>query len=158
MFPYPLLAFALLSMWLLLNNLTIGHLLLGGVIAVCSTWAMGALRPEEPRMRRWYLLPKLVGIVMLDIIRSNFAVSVVILRGRAKGRRSSFIDLQLELSDPTALAILAVIVTSTPGSAWLEYDSRRSSVLIHVLDLVDEDDWRDLIKNRYEKLLLEIFS
>jgi multicomponent K+:H+ antiporter subunit E len=119
---------------------------------------MGALRPEEPRMRKWYLLPKLVGIVMLDIIRSNFAVSVVILRGRAKGRRSSFIDPQLELSDPTALAILAVIVTSTPGSAWLEYDSRRSSVLIHVLDLVDEDDWRDLIKNRYEKLLLEIFS
>lgn len=158
MFPHPLLAFALLSMWLLLNNLTLGHLLLGGMIAVCSTWAMEALRPEKPRMRKWYLLPKLVGIVVLDIIRSNLAVSVVILRGRAKGHRSSFIDLQLELSDPTALAILAVIVTSTPGSAWLEYDSRRSAVLIHVLDLVDEDDWRDLIKNRYEKLLLEIFS
>ena len=56
------------------------------------------------------------------------------------------------------LAILAVIVTSTPGSAWLEYDSSRNSVFIHVLDLVDEDQWRDLLKARYEKLLLEIFA
>jgi Multisubunit Na+/H+ antiporter, MnhE subunit len=158
MFPYPLLTIALLLMWLLLNSFTFGHLILGSTVAVFASWGMAALRPDKPKLRKWYLLPKLFGIVMLDIIRSNLAVAWIILRGRAPGHRSSFITLPLELRDPTALAILAVILTSTPGSAWLEYDSRRSSVLIHVLDLVNDDAWRDLIKNRYEKLLLEIFS
>ncbi|HHX91623.1 MAG TPA: Na+/H+ antiporter subunit E, partial [Paracoccus sp.] len=30
--------------------------------------------------------------------------------------------------------------------------------LLHIFDLVDEDAWRELIKNRYEALLLEIFE
>ncbi|CAN7704796.1 Na+/H+ antiporter subunit E [Neorhizobium tomejilense] len=158
MLPYPLLTFALLVMWLLLNGFTLGHVVLGGFVAVASSWAMAALRPDKPKLRKWYLLPKLFGIVLVDIIRSNIAVCVVILRGRPQGHRSAFINIPLELRDPTALAILAIIVTGTPGSAWLEYDSSNSSVLIHVLDLVDEDEWCDLLKNRYEKLLLEIFS
>ncbi|MCJ9691399.1 Na+/H+ antiporter subunit E [Rhizobium sp. PRIMUS64] len=158
MFPYPLLTISLLGMWVLLNGVTIGQVLLGSIVAVCSTWALAALRPEKPKLRKWYLLPKLFGLVMLDIIRSNISASVVILRGRTRGHRSAFINVPLELKDPTALAVLAIIVTGTPGSAWLEYDSRNSSVLLHVLDLVDEDEWRDLLKNRYETLLLEIFS
>ena len=32
------------------------------------------------------------------------------------------------------------------------------TVLIHVLDLVDEEKWRQLIKERYEALLMEIFE
>ncbi len=158
MFPYPLLTLALLVMWLLLNGFTLGHLLLGAVVATFASWGMAALRPDKPRLAKWYLLPKLIGLVMVDIIRSNLAVSSVILCGRREGHRSSFINIPLELRDPTALAILAVIITSTPGSAWLEYDSQRSSVLIHVFDLIDEDEWRSQIKNRYEQLLMEIFA
>lgn len=158
MFPYPLLVISLTLMWLLLNGLTIGHLLLGAIVSIFASWGMAALRPNKPRLKKWHLLPKLFAIVMYDIIRSNIAVARVILKGRSKGHHSGFVNLPLELHDPTALAILAVIVTSTPGSAWLEYDSSRNTVLIHVLDLIDEDQWRGLIKNRYEKLLLEVFE
>ena len=66
--------------------------------------------------------------------------------------------IHLELKDPTALAVLAVILTSTPGTAWLEYNSSDGSLLMHVLDLVEEQEWTDLVKNRYERLLMEIFE
>lgn len=158
MLPYPLLAISLVITWLLLNGWSIGHLILGSIVGVFASWGMAALRPDKPRLRKWYLLPKLFGIVMIDIIRSNIGVAKVVLKGRDKGHYSGFINISLDLEDPTALAILAVIITGTPGSAWLEYDSRQKSVLIHVLDLIDEDAWRALIKNRYEKLLLEIFE
>lgn len=158
MFPHPLLTLALLVMWLLLNGFTLGHLVLGAIVAVVASWTMVSLRPSKPRLGKWYLIPKLLMVVMIDIVRSNLAVAWVILRGRGSGRHSAFIDLPLDLDDPTALAILAVIVTSTPGSAWLEYDSQQRSVLIHVFDLASEEEWRDLLKNRYEKLLMEIFS
>lgn len=158
MFPYPLLAISLTLMWLLLNGFTLGHVLLGAAVGIFSSWAMATLRPSKPRLKKWYLLPKLFLLTMSDIIRSNLAVAWTIIRGRARGHHSGFIDIPLELKDPMGLAILAVIVTSTPGSAWLEYDSSRNSVFIHVFDLVDEDQWRDVLKNRYEKLLLEIFA
>ncbi|MFN3503435.1 MAG: Na+/H+ antiporter subunit E, partial [Allorhizobium sp.] len=71
---------------------------------------------------------------------------------------SGFITVPLEIEHPTALAIMAVILTSTPGSAWLAYDERRKTVLIHVLDLIDEEQWIENIKHRYERLLLEIIE
>jgi multicomponent K+:H+ antiporter subunit E len=30
--------------------------------------------------------------------------------------------------------------------------------VIHVLDLISEEEWVDLIKNRYESMLMEIFE
>jgi multicomponent K+:H+ antiporter subunit E len=158
MLPYPVLTLALIVFWLLLNGLSVGHLLLGTLVAVFASWAMTALRPDVPRVRKWHLLFVLLGIVIVDIIRSNIAVAHVILFGRRGGHKSEFVLMPIELEDRTALSLFAIIVTSTPGSAWLEYDSRDKTVLIHVFDLADKDAWVDLVKNRYEKILLEVFQ
>lgn len=158
MLPYPLLTLSLIVMWLLLNGFTPGHLILGTLVAVFASWSMASLRPDKPKIRKWHLLPKLIVIVLFDIIKSNIAVAIVLIAGRAKRQRAGFLTVPLEIEDRTALALLAVILTSTPGSAWLEYDSRDRTVLLHVLDLADEAEWIDVIKNRYEKLLLEIFA
>jgi multicomponent K+:H+ antiporter subunit E len=158
MMPHPLLSLALLLMWLLLNDFTLGHLVLGSVVAVFGGWAMASLRPDKPKMKKWYLLPKLFLIVLVDIIRSNAAVALLMLSGKRRKQTSGFITVPLEIEHPTALAIMAVILTSTPGSAWLAYDERRKTVLIHVLDLIDEEQWIENIKHRYERLLLEIIE
>ena len=158
MIPYPLLSFALLVMWLLLNDFTLGHLILGSVVAIFGGWAMASLRPDKPKLKKWYLLPKLFWLVFADIIRSNLAVALLIIRGKRQAHTSGFITVPLEIEHPAALAIMAVILTSTPGSAWLAYDERRKTVLIHVLDLIDEEQWVANIKHRYERLLLEIIE
>ncbi len=156
--PYPLLTVSLLAMWLLLNGLSVGQVLLGGAVAVAASNVTAALRPAKPRIKRWHLLPKLVMIVMLDIWRSNIAVARLILGPDHPRRVSGFVVVPLELKNPAGLAILACIVTSTPGTAWVEYDSESRKLLLHVLDLVDDAHWIDLIKNRYERLLLEILA
>ena len=158
MIPHPLLSLALLLMWLLLNDFTLGHLVLGSVVAIFGGWAMASLRPDKPKIKKWYLLPKLFLIVFVDIIRSNAAVALLMLSGKRRKQTSGFITIPLEIEHPTALAIMAVILTSTPGSAWLAYDERRKTVLIHVLDLIDEEQWVANIKHRYERLLLEIIE
>ena len=157
--PYPLLTAGLILMWLVLNRFSAGHLLLGTAVAIVAGKSMSALQPAKPRIRRWDLIPRLFGVVVLDILRSNLAVATLILTGGRHGqRRSGFVEIPLALRDPTALAILAVIVTATPGTAWMQYDARRDAVLLHVFDLVEEADWIRLIKGRYESLLLEIFE
>ncbi|WP_377276557.1 Na+/H+ antiporter subunit E [Rhizobium sp. R86522] len=158
MIPHPLLSLALLLMWLLLNDFTLGHLVLGSVVAIFGGWAIASLRPDKPKIKKWYLLLKLLLIVFVDIIRSNAAVALLMLSGKRRKQTSGFITVPLEIEHPTALAIMAVILTSTPGSAWLAYDERRKTVLIHVLDLIDEEQWVANIKHRYERLLLEIIE
>ena len=157
MLPYPLLSASLVLMWLALNGFTLGHLLLGCIVSVFASWGMAALRPAEPHFGKWYLLPKLFAVVLYDIVLSNIAVVWLIVTGGRRERRSDFVTVPLDLENPIGLAVLAVVVTSTPGTAWLEYNSVRRTVLIHVLDLVDEAEWQRLIKGRYEALLMEIF-
>lgn len=157
--PHPLLSLALVLMWLLLTRFSLGNLVLGGIIALVAGWALSALQPRGPRMRRWDQIGTLMGIVTYDIIRSNMSVAWLILTGGRQGqRRSQFIDIPLDLRNPSALALLSIIVTATPGTAWVEYRTSSGVLLLHVFDVIDEATWRELIKNRYEALLLEIFE
>ena len=103
--PYPLLAVSLLAMWLLLNGLSLGHFVLGSVIAVAASNVTAALQPDRSRIRRWHLIPKLVAIVLLDVWRSNVAVARLILFPGHHKRVSGFVIVPLELREPAALVI-----------------------------------------------------
>lgn len=157
--PHPILALMLLLMWLLLTRFSPGQFILGSVVALVAAKAMSALEPEPVTIRKWYRIPALLWMLFVDILRSNIAVAWLILNnGRHGQRRSGMIEIELQIRDRSALAILAIIITATPGTAWLGWNPRRGTLLLHVFDLVDELDWQNIIKNRYEKALREIFE
>lgn len=157
--PHPLLSAALALMWLLLTSFSVGNLVLGVLIALVAGWTTSNLHPPKPRIRRWTAIPKLMGIVVWDILKSNISVARVLLMGPDHPNyHSGFVELQLKLRDQNALALLAIIVNATPGTAWLEYEAEDGHLLLHVLDLRSEDDWQTLIRDRYEALLMEIFE
>lgn len=155
--PHPLLWLSLLGTWLLLNDsVSPGHILLGAVVAAAACWAVVAIEPPRPRVRRIGTVAGLVGFFVRDVILSNLAVIRLILSGRAP--RSTFVTIPLDLEDPTGLAVLACIVTATPGSAWIHHDSLSASVTIHVLDTTDGAGWGAALKRNYERRLREIFE
>ena len=119
---------------------------------------MARLQPHKPKVRRPFKILRLFIEVTLDILRSNIAVASILLSGKRRETTAGFVTVPLEIRDPMALAILSCIITATPGSAWLEYNPEENDVLIHVLDLIDEQEWVDTVKRRYETLLLEIFQ
>ena len=156
--PHPLLAASLFVMWLLLTqSFSAGQVILGAVVAVLAGASMSILRRRSSRIMSWSKLGKLAAIVLADVARSNIAVAKIVLSPKSE-RNSSFIRLQLQLRDKQALAILALIITATPGTAWVQFDRNDGTLLIHVFDLVDEEAWIHLLKSRYERLLLEIFE
>ena len=156
--PFPALSAGLLVLWLLLNGLSIGHILLGGTVALIGGQAFAVLEPPKMRLRRPLTVLRLAAFVFADIVRSNVAVARIILGLEPRRWTSGFVDIPLQLRDPYALAALACIITSTPGTLWVDFNEASGTLTIHVLDLVDETEWVRTIKGRYERLLLEIFA
>lgn len=156
--PHPVLSLVLLGLWVVLTRPSPGHLILGSVIGLLAGWAVAVLEIKGPLPRRLDNMVRLAAVVGWDIIRSNGAVAWLILSGGRGGRRrSGFVEIPLRLTDKRGLALLAVIITATPGTAWIDYDPEGNVLLLHVFDLVDEEGWRAIIRNRYEALLVEIF-
>ena len=151
---------ALLALWLILNeSFAAGHWLLGAVLALGGVAVYSRLQPAGNRVRNRPLAAVgLLALVLADIVRSNVAVARIVLGLGAGKRTAGFLALPLELRHPGALAVIACIITATPGTTWVRYDGSTGVVTIHVLDLVDEQAWIRLFKERYERRLLEIFE
>lgn len=157
--PYPGLSVLLAMMWLLLHNSASPATIVGAVlIGFAAPWSLAPLQVERPRIRSARAALKLLGIVIYDIIRSNLAVASIILSSARQKRTSGFVSIPLDLTNKYGLALLAIIITSTPGTLWAQHDAAQNRLLLHVFDLVDEADYVALVKRRYEPLLLEIFG
>lgn len=157
--PHPLLSAALTLTWLLLNAPpTPGNVLLALVVGLTVPAVMGALEPRRVRLRAPATLARLAILVLYDMIRSNIDVARVILGLRSGQRKTGFVTVPLELREPVGLTILAVILTATPGTLWVQYDSDTGCLLLHVLDYTEDSAWERRIKDRYERPLMEIFA
>jgi multicomponent K+:H+ antiporter subunit E len=155
---HPLVFLSLLAIWLLLNqSLAPGQVLLGAVLALGGAALAARLQPPRGRLRV-AAIAQLLGRVFADIVRSNIAVGRIVLGLGARRRTAGFLSIPLELRDPRGLAVLACIITATPGTSWARYDAERGILVIHVLDFVDEQAWIRTVKHGYERRLLEIFA
>jgi multicomponent K+:H+ antiporter subunit E len=158
--PFPLLSVALLAMWLVLNQtLAPVHVLLGTALGLAGGYVMAWLQPPAGKVRyRVVVVAELLALVLAEVVRSNLAVARIVLDPGVRNRTAGFLSMPLEVRHPGALAVLACIITATPGTSWARYDAARNILTIHVLDLVDERAWIRLFKARYERRLREIFE
>lgn len=149
----------LFGLWLLLNDtLAPGQLVLGLVLTIAVAFGTAAMRPLRARPHHLLAAVRLFFVVLIDIIRSNFAVAAVILGSVKRRSNSGFMEIPIDLRDPYGLAALACIITATPGTVWAGLSADGSALTIHVLDLQDEAAWIRTIKYRYERRLMEIFE
>ncbi len=70
----------------------------------------------------------------------------------------SLVRVPLELSHPQSIALLASIITMTPGTVSSDIAADNRTLLVHVLDCADPAQVVAGIKRRYEQPLLEIFG
>ena len=157
--PAPLLSFILFGVWLLLNrSVSPGHMVLGALLGLLIPVLLRGLRPLPVRIRHPWTILVLAATVVKDTTLSNLAVLRFLLVPRLRKHPSGFVHIPLEMRDPNALAVLAMIVCITPGTAWAELSRDRSMLMLHVLELDDVDAIITQVKNSYERPLMEIFE
>lgn len=157
--PAPLLSLALLVLWLLLNqSMSPSHLLVGFALAVLIPLATRGLRPLPVRVRHPMAILRLSARVAVDAVQSNLHALRLFAWPKSRQHAPGFVLIPLDVRDPNALAVLAMIVCITPGTAWAELSSDHSMLMLHLLELGDEATVVADIKRRYEAPLMEIFE
>lgn len=156
--PAPILSATLFVVWLLLNNtLEAAHVLLAAVLALLLPHLTERFRPEKPRPRAPLAMLRLLFVVLGDIVVANIEVARRIL-GPERAIRPQFVRVPLALRDPHAIALLAAIITMTPGTVSADLDEDRTVLLVHAFNVDDEAALVAQIKRRYEAPLQEIFA
>jgi multicomponent K+:H+ antiporter subunit E len=156
--PAPATSAGIFASWVLLNGTGVGHVLLAAVLALALPHGVAMLRePPTLRLHAPTTLLRLVGTVLRDVVVANVQVAVRVL-GPEERIRPGYVRVPLALRDPRAIAVLASIVTMTPGtlSAGLEDGGR--ILLVHCLHLDDAAATVAEIKARYEAPLARIFD
>jgi len=143
--------------WLLMNDtVTVGHAAMGLALALLIPPFAARLDREFARIGNLRGVPRMLGILLLDIVRSNITVALQVL-GPERRITPGFVWVPLDIANIHGIAVLTSIITLTPGTVSSALSEDRRHLLVHVLNLEDADAVVRQIKTRYEKPLMEIF-
>ena len=155
--PHPWLTVLLALSWLLLQHtLAPFHLISAVLIGLVVPRLIRGFLPTAQPIR---LAPsvRLLGVVLWDIVVSNITVARLVL-GPMSRPHPAWFKVPLELRHPTAISLLANIITTTPGTVSCTIDEPGRYILVHALDCSDPAQMAADIKARYERPLLAIFE
>lgn len=152
----PLIGMVVFVMWLLLNGVSVGHVLLAALLAIVLPTITVGLRPQQPKIGNLPAILKLAAVFGYDIVVANVEVARRIL-GRESNIRPGFVWVPLELTDRHAITVLSSIITLTPGTLSSDLSPSGRHLLVHCFHLEDAAEMVSTIKRRYERPLLEIF-
>lgn len=156
-FPHPLVSFIVGLSWVLLaHSLDAATLLMAFILAIIIPQMVKRFIDYTPNIR-WVPAVRLIFIVLWDIIISNIRVAKLVL-GPTKNLHPKWFRVPLDTSHEEVNSLLAMIITTTPGTVSAGIDQDRGDILVHALSTDDIDAEIRLIKQRYEQLLIEIFS
>lgn len=144
--------------WILMQGaLTPATLLWAAILGLALPWVTHDFLGRFPRMRAPAAAVRLLLIVGWDIVRANLTVARIVLQpGRVP--QPAWVGVPYTLQDPRGIALLATIITNTPGTVSAVVDEKRSEILVHALDTADPQSVVLEIQTRYERLLKEIFE
>ncbi|HHO41936.1 MAG TPA: Na+/H+ antiporter subunit E [Epsilonproteobacteria bacterium] len=156
--PHPILSVSLLVAWLLLNNtLSLGHIVLGGILAILIPWFTASFWPNKVCAKNPLVFFKFCIVVLYDIIIANITVARLVI-GSNDALRPSFFRLPLDIKHPLGISVLASTISLTPGTVSCDLSDDGACLTIHALDIDDIQKEIDSIKQRYEKPLMEVFQ
>lgn len=149
----------LTGFWLLLvNEISAGQAILGALLGAVAVHFARALAIAGPLpVRRAGTAVRLLALFAYDIVVANIAVARAVLSPRLP-IAPRMVCVPLDLQEPKAVALLAAMVTLTPGTVTVAIDEGRRTLDVHALLATDSEALVRDIKTRYEARIKEIFQ
>jgi multicomponent K+:H+ antiporter subunit E len=155
---HPVLSAILAAAWLLLQqSLALPQLITAAVLGLGLPRLLHGFLGPGLHLRTYGTALRFGGVVLWDIVVSNLTVARIVLNPTSDPQ-PAWVPVPLVLTHPTAITLMATIITTTPGTVSCVVDDARQIILVHALDCADPDTLAAEIKQRYEVPLREIFE
>lgn len=155
--PLPFVSILVAASWLMLgHSADLFDILVALILGIVIPKLIQPFLMSTPRIR-WTLAIKLFFVVLWDIIVSNIRVAKQVL-GPMKNLHPKWFRVPLDSEHEHVNTLLAMIITTTPGTVSAGIDQERGDILVHALSSDDIDGEIQTIKQRYEQPLLDIFN
>ena len=156
--PAPASSAGLALFWLVLvGELSAGQIALAALFGLLVPIVTRRFRAARPPVRRLGPALQLAGVFAYDLVVANLSVAGAVLGGMAR-LHPRFTRVPLDIDDPAASALLAALVSLTPGTLSVDLDPATRVLTVHVLLAGDEQALVSQIKTRYEARIREIFQ
>ena len=154
--PHPFVSVVVGLCWLMLSHsLDASDLLIAVILAFLIPKVLSQFLTPTPHIH-WLSALRLFFVVLWDIIVSNFIVAKLVL-GPQKNLHPQWFRVPLETQHEQVNSLLAMIITTTPGTVSAGIDQERRDILVHALNTQNPEADIQLIKQRYEAPLIKIF-
>lgn len=155
--PHPFVSVIVAISWLMLGqSAELFDLIVATILGLIIPKLIQPFIVRTPNIH-WDLAMKLVIIVLWDIILCNFRVAKQVL-GPTHKLHPKWYRVPLDTDHEQVNSLLAMIITTTPGTVSAGIDQERGDILVHALSSDDPDADILEIKARYEAPLIAIFN
>jgi multicomponent Na+:H+ antiporter subunit E len=148
----------LVAAWLAVTgSFTVPNSILGLVLALISLW----LVREHLAPRRVPLRPVRVLLLALlffyELLKSAWTVAILVLSPRMDPKPGIF-AYPLRVESDFEIALLANLITLTPGTLSVDVSDDRRTLYVHAIDCSDPEDTKRGIAEGFERRIMEAFG
>ena len=141
------------------GSLTAANLLLGALLAAYAVFILRRSYARPAALRRIGQIIGLTALFMRELLVSAFRVAAVVLSpdlGRAL--RPAIIAFPLTVKSDAEIALLANLITLTPGTLSVDVSADHSVLYVHVLTLDTREKLIAEIAGGFEVRIRDIFA
>ena len=111
---------------------------------------------EGFRRVRLARLPGFLAHVLKEVVVANLRVAAAVIAPAGR-LRPAIVAVPLTLDRDAEIALLANLITLTPGTLSLDVSPDRRTLYVHAMTVTGPDELRREIRDGFERRILEVF-
>lgn len=141
------------------GNFAALNLALGAAIGTATALLLRQWFAQPVALRRMRRILSLALLFLWELLVSAVRVALIVLRPNLRASlRPAIIAFPLTVKSDGEIALLANLITLTPGTLSVDVAEDRSALYVHVLDLVNREALVAEIAGGFERKVREIFA
>ncbi len=132
-------------------------LLFGFGLGYLVLWLVTRAGQPPKYFRQIPLVLGLLGVFLVDLLRSNIRMAALILSPRMK-LRPAVMAVPLILKSESAIVIFSNLLTLTPGTLSLDISTDQRTLFVHTVYLENPEQFKQQLITGYERRLKELFE
>lgn len=142
--------------WMLVSNdPTFVGFVVGYVVGLAFLFLLRRFFDQPFYLRKMWAMLKLLLLFLKELVLSNLAVTLQILRPKL-GVRPGVFAYRTELASDWEVMLLANLITLTPGTLTLEVSPDQRTLYIHSIDIEDAEAMQAQIRGTFERAIMEV--